>query len=153
MDDVVRGICRILEPHPSHVILKKGYVLLKASRCQFQGGTREAGSGCHPWRFRGIHVLGWRWVKAILPSLTYLNSKFAPWRPSRPFPAFPKGWGFIWSNLWSLGASSLGFRVPGTLVSIKPYSKNLVPQLCCKESVLPSTLLKRWQVQRICGWR
>ena len=65
---------------------KKGYVLLKASRCQFQGGTREAGSGCHPWRFRGIHVLGWKVGESDLPSLTYLNSKFAP----EGFPGLPK---------------------------------------------------------------
>lgn len=106
---------KILEPHPSHVILKKGICSFKGTAwCQFQCGTREAGS-VHPWRFRGIHVLGWK-VGESHPTLPdILKQQVCPWRPSRPFPAFPKGGGFIWSNLWSLGYKLSWFQGPGYL--------------------------------------
>lgn len=67
--------------------LKKGYVLLKA----LLGASFSAELGRPEVFILGVFgaSMSWvgKWVKAILPSLTYLNSKFAPEGlpgPSRP---------------------------------------------------------------------
>ena len=102
MDDVVRGICRILEPHPSHVILKNRICSFKGKQVPVSGRNSGGRKWMSSLAFSGHPCLGLK-VGESHPTLPdILKQQVCPLKAFPALPGLPKRLGIHLKQIFDL---------------------------------------------------